>query len=105
MIDREYNIVFQPKVKLDLQEAIDYYNKKQKGLGNNFYYLAKKLMESLSKDAFLYEIRFDDTRFLKVGKFPYVIYYYIDNKENTVYIDAIKCTYLNPEKHWKKRDF
>lgn len=105
MKKRNFNIVRHPKVKNDLQEAIDYYNNKQKGLGDKFYFIAKKEMESLSKDAFFYEIRFEDARFLKIGKFPYIIYYYIAEEENTVYIDAVKCTFLNPEKHWKTRDF
>lgn len=60
-------------------------------------------MERLKHDALLYEIRFDNTRFLKVGKFPYVIYYYVEEEKNKVFIDAVKCTYIDPEKHWKTR--
>lgn len=100
-----FNIVLHPEVKNDLQEAIDYYNDKKIGLGDKFYMVAKKGMESLKKDAFLYEVRFDDARFLKVGKFPYLIYYYIVEEENTIYVDAIKSMFVDPDKNWKTREF
>ena len=105
MKKRNFDIVRHPEVKNDLQEAIDYYNKEKDGLGDQFYFVAKKEMETLTKDAFLYEIRFEDARFLKVGKFPYVIYYYIIEEENTVYIDAVKCMYKDPDTNWKTREF
>ena len=100
-----FDIVFHPEVKNDLQEAIDYYNDKKEGLGDQFYFVAKKEIENLNRDALLYEIRFDDARFLKIGKFPYLIYYYISLEENTVYIDAIKNMSLNPDTNWKTRGF
>lgn len=103
MKQKVFKILRHPEVKNDLQEAIDYYNDKKEGLGNVFYLSAKSHLESLKHDALLYEVRFEDTRFLKIGKFPYVIYYYVVEKDNLVYIDAVKCTYRNPEKHWKVR--
>lgn len=72
-------------------------------MGNTFYLNAKRQMESLKHDALLYEIRFENTRFLKIEKFPYVIYYFVLEEENSVYIDAVKCTFVNPEKHWKTK--
>jgi toxin ParE1/3/4 len=104
MKKRVFDIFRHPEVKNDLREAIDYYNEKKTGLGNTFYLNAKKYMESLKHDTLLYEIRFENTRFLKIGKFPYVIYYYVSEQENIVYIDAVKCTYRDPEKHWKSRN-
>ncbi len=51
MKKRNFNIVRHPKVKNDLQEAIDYYNNKQKGLGDKFYFIAKKEKKALIFDA------------------------------------------------------
>jgi len=99
-----FKIALHPEVKNDLQEAIDYYNDKKLGLGDTFYLVAKKEMESLKKDAFLYEVRFEDARFLKVGKFPYLIYYYIVEEEKTVYIDTVKNMSVDPDKNWKTRE-
>lgn len=42
MKKKNFNIFRHPEVKNDLQQAIDYYNKKQQGLGNTFYLLAKQ---------------------------------------------------------------
>jgi hypothetical protein len=105
MKKQNFEIVRHPEVKNDLQEAIDYYNDKKVGLGDRFYLVAYKLMKSLEQNAFLYTVRFDKTRFLKVGKFPYIIYYYIVEVENTVYIDAVKSTLVDPDTNWNSRDF
>ena len=103
MKKRKFNITLHPEIKSDLQEAIDYYNSKKKGLGDHFFLIAKNEIKSLEKDALLYTIRFENTRFLKVGDYPYITYYFIIEEENTVYIDAIKSTSRNPETNWVRR--
>ena len=47
MRKKVFKILRHPELKNDLQEVIDYYNKKKVGLGNTFYLHAKKQMESL----------------------------------------------------------
>ncbi|MES2587798.1 MAG: type II toxin-antitoxin system RelE/ParE family toxin [Bacteroidota bacterium] len=77
----------------DVKEAIQYYNEKQKDLGIRFYDNLKAKLKSLKKDAFLYQIKYDNFRCLKVAKFPYLIHYELNEKNNTVFVHAVICTY------------
>ena len=101
---KKYNFKLElhPEIKFDLQEGVDYYRAKSPGLGNRFYRVAKGQIRSLKKDAFFYQVKYDDTRCLKVPSFPYLIHYRIDEVNNTVFIDAVIHTSRSP-KRWGKR--
>lgn len=87
----------------DIQEAVDYYKEKQKSLATRFYYNSKKLLKSLEQDALLYQVKYKDIRCAKVKKFPYLIHYKVNEKENTVYVYALICTYKNPNENWVEK--
>lgn len=82
----------------DIQEAIDYYESKQSGLGEYFYQVIDEHLDTLSKNPF-FEIRYKDYRGLPIKKFPFIIFYFIDEKVKTVYIMSVFNTSLNPSKY------
>ena len=43
----KFKVIYNPEVYNDLQEAIDYYNEQQPGLGKRFFITAKKQLNSL----------------------------------------------------------
>jgi toxin ParE1/3/4 len=95
-----YKVVIEPRVILDIQDAIDYYELKQQGLGTYFYQVVESHFETVSKTPF-FQIRYKDYHSFPIKKFPYIILYYIDEKLKTIYIMSVFNTYLNPKKYPK----
>ena len=95
-----YKIVIEPRAILDIQDAIDYYESKQNGLGEYFYKVVEEHIETLAKNPF-FQIRYNDYHGFPLRKFPFIFLYYIDEKLETIYIMSVFNTYLNPVKYPK----
>ncbi|WP_282787953.1 type II toxin-antitoxin system RelE/ParE family toxin [Flavobacterium croceum] len=95
-----YKIVIEPRALLDIQDAIDYYNQKQIGLGVHFYNTLEEHIEVLKTNP-LFQIRYKDYHGYPIKKFPFIIFYFVDEEIKTVYIISIFNTFLNPNKYPK----
>ena len=95
-----YKVVIEPRAILDIQDAIDYYESKQIGLGEYFYQSVEEHIETLTKNPF-FQIRYKDYHGFPIRKFPFIILYYIDEKFKTIYIMSVFNPYLNPIKYPK----
>lgn len=96
MPHQKFKVVFQNDAYAQLQQSINYYNTKQKGLGKRFAITVKNTAEQLSKNPF-YRIRYDDIRCLPLPKFPFMIHFRINETLNLVQIFALLHTSLNPK--------
>ncbi len=90
-----YKIVIEPRAILDIQNAIDYYDSKQIGLGEYFYKVVNEHIGTLIKSPF-FQIRYKDYHGFPIHKFPFIIFYYIDENLKTIFIISIFNTALNP---------
>jgi hypothetical protein len=90
-----YKIVIEPRAILDIQNAIDYYDSKQIGLGEYFYKVVNEHIETLIKSPF-FQIRYKDYHGFPIHKFPFIIFYYSDENLKTIFIISIFNTALNP---------
>lgn len=95
-----YKVVIEPRAILDIQDAIDYYDSKQNGLGNYFYQVVDEHIETLAKNPF-FQIRYKDYHCFPIRKFPFILLNYIYEKLKTIYIMSVFNTYLNPVKYPK----
>lgn len=95
-----YKIVIEPRAITDIQEAVDYYDFKQIGLGAYFFQTLEEHIEVLSKKP-LFQIRYKDYRGLPIQKFPFIIFYFTDEEKKIVYIVSVFNTTLNPKKYPK----
>jgi toxin ParE1/3/4 len=95
-----YKIVIEPRAIADIQNAVDYYEVKREDLGAYFYQIVDEYIESIAKNPF-FQIRYKDYHGLPVKIFPYIILYYIDEKEKTVYILSVFNTSQNTTKYPK----
>lgn len=93
-----FEIVIEPRAILDIQSAIDYYESKQIGLGERFYEIIDEYLKILSNNPF-FEIRYKDYRGLPIKNFPFIIFYFIDEKIKTVYVMSVFNTSLNPSRY------
>ena len=92
-----FSLVIEPRALLEIQQAINYYDKQQEGLGERFLNAIEFHFNVLT-DKPKFQIRYSNIRCLRVKKYPYLIHFSIEDK--TVYIHAVLHTSLNPGKHW-----
>lgn len=95
-------IQIEPEAIQDIQNAIDWYELQQKGLGKKFYDYLDSVLERLESNPY-YQIRYSNIRCLPLQKYPFMIHFSIDEINAIVIIRAIFNTSLNPLK-WKSRD-
>ncbi len=96
-----FTLVIDPRAIRDIQEAIDYYDEQQAGLGKRFEAVLNKHLLTLAKTP-LFHIRYDDVRCLPVKKFPYMVHFTVDETQQVVTVRAVFHTSRDP-KNWKKR--
>ena len=63
-----FDLVIEPRAIHDIQDAIDYYESKQTGLGEYFYQTIDENIERLTKNPF-FQIRYKDYHGLPIKKF------------------------------------
>jgi plasmid stabilization system protein ParE len=86
-----FKIKLEPIVINDIQEVIEFYNKKQIGLGKRFHQTIKLALETLAVNPF-YQIRYDNVRCYFTKPFPYLIHYIVDVEHKTIHVLAILHT-------------
>lgn len=67
-----YKVVIEPRAILDIQDAIDYYDSKQNGLGAYFFQVVEEHIITLTKSPF-FQIRYKDYHGFPIRKFPFIL--------------------------------
>lgn len=96
---KTYKIQADPRVKLDLQEAMGFLKSRRKGLDTKFLADYKSRLKTLKTNPF-FEVRYDDIRCLPLEIFKYMIHFSVDEVNNTVLVNAVISTYLDPDDSW-----
>jgi toxin ParE1/3/4 len=81
----------------DLQQAVDYYNVQQPGLGKRFFALFEHALEILKINPH-FQLRFDTIRSLPLHSFPYSIYFDIEEENRIINIYAVVHQASGPDK-------
>ena len=92
-----YEIILERRAKADIQQAIDYYDSQQTGLGEKFLIAIDKHFSSIGRNPF-FQIRYSNVRCLPVQKFPFLIHFILDEKEKSAYIISVFHTSQHPYK-------
>lgn len=81
-----------------MSEAYDWYEERQDGLGGRFYKEINYYLTILENDPFLFPIRYiEDLRAVPVNKFPFLIVYWVYERESKVYVTSIFHTSKEPQ--------
>jgi toxin ParE1/3/4 len=94
-----YKIRIEERALVDIQQAFDYYEAKQAGLGVRFNQSVFHSFEILRQNPF-YQVRYDTFRCLPVKKFPYMIHYEVEEAQEVIHVFAVINTHLDPDKNW-----
>ena len=96
-----YAIMIDPRAVRDIQEAIDYYDSQQAGLGVKFEKALNKSLLTLQTNPF-FQIRYHEIHCLPLKKFPYMVHFTVDDNEMLVTIRAVFHT-ARSTKTWGNR--
>lgn len=89
-------------VKDDINEAVSWYNKNQKGLGTSFLKNVKEKINFIAQNPESIQLRYENVQMAVVKTFPYTIHFQYSKQENTLHILGVFHTSLSPDK-WTKR--
>jgi hypothetical protein len=90
-----YKIVILEEAKADYKESLLFYKNINPKLGIRFNDSFKRSIAFISKDPFLFQIKYDNIRIIFFKTFPYAIHYTI--YENSIVIKSIFHTSRNSE--------
>ena len=96
-----YNIVISEIAQMDIEDATGYYEVRRKGLSRLFLLSIKDTFLLISRNPLMYAKIYKEIRRAVTKKFPYAIFYKINNQDKEVVIYRILSTYRNPTL-WKQ---
>lgn len=92
----KFKIKIGPEASDDIQQGIDWYNKKQKGLGRKFYKEVNQHFQTLKINPF-FQVRYKNVRCLPLQKYPYMVHFTLNEEEKTVSVLAVINTSQHPD--------
>jgi hypothetical protein len=98
----KFAVEFNPEFYSDIEQAFDWYNEKQSGLGDKFITAVKQQTEKLSTSPLHFAVKYDNIRCMNFKKFPYLLHYRVDEELKIVRVEALFHTSRNPN-IWNKR--
>ncbi len=92
-----YKIKLLPIVRTDLRKAKKWYNKKKEGLGDEFKIEVDKEIEYIGTYPEHYQRKYKELRQSLVQRFPYAIFYQVEEEHKMIVIFGVLHTSRNPE--------
>lgn len=93
-------VLVDPAVIQDIQEASDYYNREQPGLGKTFRNYVENAFEKIAKQPAIYKFMFKPYRGCILDKFPFIVYF--RETADMVYIIGVFHQRRHPDR-WRER--
>jgi plasmid stabilization system protein ParE len=95
-----YRVHLRPDAETDIEEAATWYEKQLKGLGNELLDELLSAFETISDNPYIYNIVHRHTRRAMINRFPFGIYYRIE--EESIVVVAVMHGSRHP-KRWQQR--
>jgi plasmid stabilization system protein ParE len=90
-----YTFINRPNVKVDIEQAIEYYKSINPILAKKFLERLKEAKFYIAKSPYSFQIKYDVVRTVLLKQFPYHIHYLIDESQNKIIVLAILHAYRN----------
>ena len=97
-----YNIKIGPEANIEINEALEYYNKINNELSAELFNTIFDSLNFIQNKPYSFTTKYKNIRGLSIDKYPYIIYYFIDEVSNTIIIISVFNTNQNPDK-WHNR--
>lgn len=96
-----YKIIVSPRAQKEIIIAIDYYLIKSENAPENFILQLEKIYKQLAINPY-YPVRYKNIRSVKIKKFPFSLYFYVDEKSQILKILSCFHNKRNLNKRPKK---
>jgi len=93
-------IIVEPEAELDLEEAVNYYNDQQSGLGREFIERVDDVFDRIREMPEVHAVVHRAARLALVRRFPYVVCYIFEG--DFVYVMAVFHGHRDPSS-WQDR--
>lgn len=95
----QYNIHFLQTAEIELKEAYNWYEERQKGLGDRLIAELSAYLDSISENPYKFARKYGrEIRFAPLRVFPFVIAYWPEENDRDIYVVSIFHTSRNPKK-------
>jgi plasmid stabilization system protein ParE len=99
----QYTLYLHPKTREDYYEAYEWYEDKQKGLGDRFTKAVRQKIEAITINPEAYSSKGNKNyREALVDFFPYLIVYKLFKKKKEIFILSIHHAKKHPRKKYRK---
>lgn len=92
-----YQVKLLPIVQNDLKDAKKWYNEQRETLGEEFKEEVNKEIDYIGQNPKNYQIKYKGLRQSLVPRFPYAIFYLIEEKKRALIVIGLLHTSRNPE--------
>jgi len=92
-----FKVIYAAEIYDDLQQAIDFYNSRKKGLGVRFFKNVKSQISQIKSNAYGFQVRYFDIRCAPLKRLPYTVHYRVVSDNDTIVITAILCDFRDPK--------
>ncbi len=96
-----FKIIYKKTAQKHLEKIANWYFQQQNGLEKRFLDEVDDVSDVLSINPF-FVVRYMDVRTYVMKNFPYIIFFRIDEKTNTVKVLSVLHTARNPNKKYPK---
>lgn len=96
-----YKIMVSPRAQKEIENAIDYYALYNVDAPAKFIGTLKEAYAALTINPFLNRVRYNNIRALKLTKFPYALYFDVNQAQNMVKVLSCFHSKRNPERRPK----
>jgi plasmid stabilization system protein ParE len=95
-----YILTVRKEAEFDANEAFEYYQEIREGLGHDFLLCIEEALGKIQRSPLIYRKIYKDLRRLPIHRFPYRIFYFVQN--NNVVVTAVFHARKDPT-HWSNR--
>ena len=92
-----YKIIISPRAQKEIENAIDYYALYSNDAPRNFIAVLKETYAILEYSP-MFRMRYKNIRALKIKKFPYALYFIVNQTTNTVKVLSCFHNKRNPNR-------
>ena len=97
-----YSFTLKQEASKEFADAFVWYEEQQEGLGESLIIAIESKLRKICNNPFHYKISYKQFHEALTDRFPFLIVYFIDEKNNLIVVTAIFHTSRNPKKKFKR---
>lgn len=95
-----YQLLIRPEAEVDIQEAFEWYEERNSGLGSEFVRAVDTCLSTIGRNPLGYPVVYQEVRRALIRRFPYGIFYL--QEEDTIVVIACFHAKRDPKQWWNR---